>query len=377
MTVPNLFTTPAIRAGGWPSTGVVVAVAVTLLGSTAAGGRGAADGAHGDDDRRERSRAGAVWVVNRDAGTLAVFGAIDGALLMPPVAVGRGAHDVCVSEPAGKAFITAEADNAVTVVDLDTLATTSIPVAPLPHHCEASHDGRTLYVSLASHIAGGTHAPRYAAIDIGRPPYAVEYVATSSDGAARAHGVTPSIDGKTVYVSHDVGGQVTSVDGVTQDITFINAVARAEESVPSRFGRWLWVSGRGDDTVKRIDLVTHAMIEVPVGREPESIMLTPSERTLVASLRGSPAALSFIDTDLTEPSQLIPIAGGGTFGDLAVISPDGHWAFATFDAGIAGIGGVAVVDVDRREVVARWPFPQPGRPHGIAYSRRPGWAGRP
>ena len=98
----------------------------------------------------EDAPKGTVWVVNRDLGELAIFDAGTGNLLKT-LAVGRGAHDICISEQTGKAYITAETDNMVTVVDTDTLARHSIPVGPLPHHIEPSNDGHTIYVSLASH----------------------------------------------------------------------------------------------------------------------------------------------------------------------------------------------------------------------------------
>ena len=317
------------------------------------------------------SRKGTVWVVNRDKGTLTVFCATDGARVAGPLFVGRGAHDVCLSERAGKAYVTAETDNVVTAVDVETLATESIPVAPGPHHCEPSHDDRTLYVTLASHAVGGTATPSYATIDTDDPSRPVQYVTTSLDPAARAHGPNPSQDGQAVYVAHDVGNQVTRVDTNTGAVTFLASIPRAEESILSRSGRLLWVSGRGDDKVRRIDFETNEMMAVPVGHEPESLMLTPSERTLVTSLRGSPAALSFVDTfDLARPAELVPIAGAGTLGDLAVISRDGRFVYATFDAGAAGTGGVAVVDVRERTVVETWLYPETGRPHGIWYSRR-------
>ena len=67
--------------------------------------------------------------------------------------------------------------------------------------------------------------------------------------------------------------------------------------IATRFGNALWVSSRGDGTVKRIDLDTNTITgSVAVGVQPESVMLTPSERTLVVSLRGSPATLAFVDT---------------------------------------------------------------------------------
>jgi hypothetical protein len=53
-----------------------------------------------------------------------------------------------------------------------------------------------------------------------------------------------------------------------------------------------------------------------------------------------------------------------------VITSDGRHVYATFDAGASGTGGVVVVDVRRREVVATWPYPDTGRPHGVWYSRK-------
>ncbi len=99
-------------------------------------------------------------------------------------------------------------------------------------------------------------------------------------------------------------------------------------------------------------------------------MLTPSERTLAVSMRGTPAAVAFVDTaDLTLLGS-VPIAGAGTAGDLAVMSDDGRYVYATFDAGVSGTGGVAVLDVRTRQVVDTWTYPDSGRPHGIWYSRK-------
>lgn len=347
--------------------GVGGAACALLIAASGTGSSQAAPSErHGSDGRQ-----GTVWVVNRDKGSLTIFCALDGTPVAGPLPVGRGAHDVCLSERTGKAFVTAEADNVVTAVDLDTLATESIPVAAGPHHCEPSRDGRTLYVTFASHTVGGTAAPIYATIDMTDHSAPVQYVTTSLDPTARAHGPTPSRDGQAVFVAHDVGNQVTRIDTDTGNVTFLASIPRAEESLLSRSGRVLWVSGRGDDRIRRIDLDTNDSRTVTVGHEPESLMLTPSERTLVTSLRGTPAALSFVDTaDLDRPAALVPIAGAGTFGDLAVISRDGRFVYATFDAGTSGTGGVAVVDVGRRTVVDTWLYPDTGRPHGIWYSSK-------
>ena len=157
----------AVRCQGGQGGGVaVVAVGAILTASisivlatvaSAAGGQTFAMEAGRKADPSltpgEQSRKGTVWVVNRDRGELAIFDAETGTVVALPLFVGAGAHDICISERARKAYITAETDNAVTVVDTLTLATKSIPVGPLPHHVEPSHDGRTIYVSLASHTS--------------------------------------------------------------------------------------------------------------------------------------------------------------------------------------------------------------------------------
>ena len=350
---------------------VVAAIVTTSLSKTPADllttlGTPAVVAAQTGNDTGDKPK-GTVWVVNRDLGQLAIFDAATGVLLATPP-VGRGAHDICISEHSGKAYITAETINAVTIVDTKTLTSEAVAVGPLPHHVEPSFDGRTVYVSLASHTTTvGT--PQLAILDTDTND--VRYVTTSANANARSHGPHPSFDGKHIYVAHDTGNEIAGLDVLTGSITLsIGGIPRAEEPVATRFGDILWVSSRGDGTVKRIDLATKEIKSVPVGVQPESMLLTPSERTLVVSLRGSPAALAFVDTDALEASGPVPIGGSDTAGDLAVMTNDGQYVYATFDRGMTGKGGIAVVDVQTRTVVQTWEYPGLGRPHGIWYSRK-------
>ena len=336
------------------------------------------------------NRKGTVWVVNRDQGTLMVFDADSGEPLIPKAKlVGRGAHDICISERSRKAYITAEADNVVSAVDVDELlaAVTAadvdavfvdkFPVAPMPHHIEPSHDGRFVYVTLASHntMVG---SPQYAVIDTSNHD-SVTFTTTSENPGARAHAVYPTPDGETVFVAHDTGNEVSAIASASSDIVFSTAstidppqvIARAEELVATRFGNQLWVAARGDGSVKRLDLkFPYAITSIDVLVQPESVMLTPSEHTLVVSSRGTPASLAFVDTVGETLLGTVPIAGPGTFGDLAVIGHDGRYVYATYDANIGGTGGVAVVDVRTQTVVKTWEYPGTGRPHGVWYSRK-------
>jgi DNA-binding beta-propeller fold protein YncE len=348
----------SMSGGPAPGVGVPVGSAVPVVP--------AGDGSGGRDD----SRIGSVWVVNRDRGELVVFDAGSGSVVAT-VPVGAGAHDVCISDRTGKAYITAETINAVTTVDTRTLETASIAVGPLPHHIEPSRDGRTVYVSLASHTSA-VGAPQFAAIDT--RDHSVRFTTTSTNPAARSHAPYPSLDGDTVYVAHDLGDEVSGLDDKTGDVDFsVMPILRAEEVSPMRLQNQLWVSSRGDGTVKRIHLDTHAVTgSVAVGDQPESVMLTPDDRTLVVSLRGTPASLAFVDAVTLTLVGTVAIAGAGTSGDLAVITGDGRHVYATFDAGTAGTGGVTVVDVRERRVVATWAYPGTGRPHGIWYSPKKG-----
>ena len=235
-----------------------------------------ADNAAGGDDGGAK---GSVWVVNRDLGELAIFDAETGTL-MEKLGVGTGAHDICISEKAGKAYITAEANNAVTTVDIETLAKGSIPVGPLPHHIEPSHDGRKIFVTLASHpmTVPPPGTPAFATIDT--DDNSVTYTATSANPAARAHAVFPTPDGDRMFVAHDTGNEVSGVDVETADIFLsVSPIVRAEEVVATRFGDQLWVSSRGDGTVKRIDIATQAVTDsVPVGPSSTRVGHADAER---------------------------------------------------------------------------------------------------
>jgi DNA-binding beta-propeller fold protein YncE len=365
---PGFHWTPGVAAWATLFASLCIAPALTATAVSSPPRHAAGDDREQQTVVREDGREGTVWVLNRDRGELTIFEAWSGQVI-ETIAVGAGAHDICIAEQAHKAYITAETVNAVTTVDTKTLAVASIPVGPLPHHIEPSHDGRTVYVSLASHTAT-VGVPALAVIDTSDDT--VTYVATSRNPAARAHAPRPTVEGETVYVAHDLGDEVTAIATRSSDIGLsVGNILKAEEVVPTRFGRWLWASSRGDGSVKRIDLRTLTITgSIPVGAQPESMMLTPSEKTLVVSLRGSPATLAFVDTARLKLLGTVEIGGPGTFGDLGVISGDGRFVYATFDAGAGGTGGVAVVDVDKREVVDTWAYPGTGRPHGIWYSRR-------
>ena len=335
---------------------LLVALCTALL--TLAGVAGA-DDARGDDDG---GRHGAVWVVNRDSGEVTIFDAASGAPLAT-IPTGAGAHEVAISRRAHEAYVTNELEDTISIVSTRTLASRKIALGPRPHHAEPSRDGRTIVVGLVG-------SNRVATIDTETTE--TREFASSANPGARAHSGYLSRDGETIYVPHETGNEVTGIDTATGTIELsVGDIVQASEVLPDRKERLLYVSARGEGKVKVIDLASRAVVgEVPVGTQPEGLLLARDGRTLIVSLRGTPAQLAFVDTKTLSLIGTVGLDEVGTFGDLAAMSKNGRFVYATFDRGVAGVGGVYVVDVERRAVVDTWAYPGVGRPHGIAFSSK-------
>ena len=120
---------------------IVAVIGVACVGSgsrewTRAVGTMASASAVGQVDDGVARLKGTVWVVNRDRGELAIFD-VDTGNVLATRPVGAGAHDICISEQAGKAYITAETIGIVTTVDLETLAMESNPGRSAAAPCRA------------------------------------------------------------------------------------------------------------------------------------------------------------------------------------------------------------------------------------------------
>ena len=330
------------------------------------------------DGKRDHRTRDTVWVTNRDLGTLMVFDALTGDAVTPvPITIGTGigmgTHDLVVSRRAGRAFLMNETVNSVTVLSASTgELEDTLPLGPRPHHTKLSADEKTVYVGLF-----GTN--RIAAINA-KSLNVREFASSEepAEGAPRplAHAPRPSPDGRSVFVPHEMGNLVTMLSArsgrIRRSVSPGDTPAgQPTEVLSTRDGETLYVAMRNEGKIKTIDVESFEVTgERLVGAQPESLILVNDERTLVISMRGSPAQLAVVDTETLTLKGTIPIGGPGTFGDLAVGSPNGRYVYATFDTGMTGFGGVAKVDL-HRGTVTTWPYPTVGRVHGIAYSRVP------
>lgn len=166
----------------------------------------------------------------------------------------------------------------VPVLDPANPAATEICSAKkgMPQDIRISPDGKRFYV--ADMEADGVHV-----ID-GESFKQVSFIATG----VSTHGLYPSRDGKFLYVanrgSHKIHGPRKGKGSVTV-IDFASEKIVAQWPIPgggspdmgnvSVDGKWLWLSGRFDDVVYRIDTSNGKVNQIPVGQEPHGLTLWP------------------------------------------------------------------------------------------------------
>jgi YVTN family beta-propeller protein len=146
----------------------------------------------------------------------------------------------------------------------------------MPQDIRVSPDGKRYYI--ADMEADGVHIVDAATFrKVGFIPTGVG-----------AHGLYPSRDGTKLYVAnrgtHRIHGKRKGKGGVTV-IDFATEKVLSQWQIPgggspdmgnvSADGKWLWLSGRFDDVVYRIDTSDGAVKQVKVGQEPHGLTVWP------------------------------------------------------------------------------------------------------
>ena len=146
----------------------------------------------------------------------------------------------------------------------------------MPQDIRISPDGRRFYV--ADMEADGVHV-----VD-GDAMSKVGFIPTGIG----THGLYPSRNGKRLYVAnrgtHKIHGarrgpgQVSVIDFATEKVVAtwpIPGGGSPDMGNLSLDGKWLWLSGRFDDVVYRIDTSSGAVSQVKVGQEPHGLTVWP------------------------------------------------------------------------------------------------------
>jgi DNA-binding beta-propeller fold protein YncE len=147
----------------------------------------------------------------------------------------------------------------------------------MPQDIRISPDGKTFFV--ADMLADGVHVVDGASFK------QIGFIPTGSG----AHGLYPSRDGKFLYVANRGTNKMMVKKGVAQGsvsvIEFASRKVVATWPIPgggspdmgnvSADGKYLWLSGRFDDEVYRIDTTSGDIDRIKVGREPHGLTVWP------------------------------------------------------------------------------------------------------
>ena len=146
----------------------------------------------------------------------------------------------------------------------------------MPQDVRASPDGKIFYV--ADMMADGVHV-----VD----GYSFKQIGFIETGIG-THGLYPSRDGKSLYVANRGSNKIRGTPlgkGSVSVIDFSTRKVTATWPVPgggspdmgnlSADGKYLWLSGRYDNEVYRINTSSGAMDKVKVGREPHGLTVWP------------------------------------------------------------------------------------------------------
>ena len=243
-----------------------------------------------------------------------------------------------------------------------------VAVGAFPHEAVLSRDGRLLFVSdngvlwMQEDAQGGNTISvvdvqamrRTAQIDLGRfhRPHGIAVVPGSDellvtterpfglvrvDPAARRvvrdydvkgkspHMVMPAPDGKSAFVSNTDSNTVAAVDLETGEATLIPTAARPQGGVFSVAGDRLYVVCTAGNLIEIVDVRRRQVVgEIPTGKGPGRVALTPDGRRLVYNLQFEPGVGM---ADLDSGKQVGAVAVSGRPLSLTM-SPDGRRVFA-------------------------------------------------
>lgn len=146
----------------------------------------------------------------------------------------------------------------------------------MPQDVRVSPDGSTFFI--ADMMVDGVHV-----VD-GESFKQIGFIPTG----VGAHGIYPSRDGKSMYIANRGSNKIKGTPkgkGSVSVIDFASRKVTKKWAIPgggspdmgnvSNNGKHLWLSGRYDDTVYRIDTDTGAVDKIKVGHEPHGLTVWP------------------------------------------------------------------------------------------------------
>ncbi len=276
-----------------------------------------------------------------------------------------------------------------------------VSVGPFPHEAVLSRDGKLLYVSVNGVLwmtedkpgnntiaVVDVHAMRKVRdIDLGRfhrphgialtglgdhllstteRPFGLILADPSAAKVTRAydvkgkspHMVMPSPDGEWAYVSDTDSDVVAAIRLKTGEVTLIPTGAHPQGGVFSRDADLLYVTNTNGNQISIIDTAAKKVIgQIPTGKGPGRIALTPDGKTLVYNLQFEPAA-GFADIATRKQIAQIPLTGRPL---SLTMTRDGRRAFL----GIQDQDKVVIVSVSGRKIEKTLQLPKGSGPDTV------------
>jgi YVTN family beta-propeller protein len=315
--------------------------------------------------------SGTVFVTERQLGSVTAF---DGETGKPIWTSMTGKTPIGVVKPRGtnKVYTSDEGSNQMSVFDARTGSPLrTIPMGQGPHHLMVTGNGKLIYVGEFLQNTVGV-------VDTSTDAEIAQYVANPI-AEARTHAVFITRNGKDLYATDTRAdrtqpGDVAHINAVTGELLCNTMVGvDPSEILVTANGKIGYVSVRGENKVKELDLRGDCPVltghEAIVGTAPDTLQLTGhtfagEKRTLVVTLRGTPAQISLVDLD-TFTAQLVRIPGHTTTGHHW-LSRHGEFSFVAVESP----AGIAVVNNRTGEVAADHAYPNPpggNRAHGVFY----------
>ncbi len=213
--------------------------------------------------------------------------------LVRTVDVPGAVHHVATSPDGRFAALTQPGDDAVSVIDLQSYAVTTIKTGALPNYMVFSPDSSALYVSNAGDdtiaVIGTTHWMVQNRLPTGTSP---EHMVISPDGGM-------------LYVNNNDDGTVSALSLADGSISATYPIGERLHGLDlTEDGRALLVAERDGDNVARIDLASGAVAKEAMGPSPYHLTTIPG--TGLAYVSSSDEAVMKIinQADLSQTGQI-------------------------------------------------------------------------
>ena len=290
-----------------------------------------------------------AFVASRSAGEVTVLDMRD-ASVAGEVVLRRPAYQLAVREERGELVVGSLADMRVAVIDLASMREVrSVVLDHEPEHMQLSPSGDVLAV-------GNFYADALTLIDLDT------MAARRVEGLSQPHNTLFSPDGARLYVANLGSDRISVVDVARGTLLDALAVPREPEDTPgitsvmlSRDGRHIWAIPSAGSEVARLDV---ASAERPrrdrVGPQPWRVAFTSDERLMITANAGD-QTLSLVD--MARGREVARLDGTDT---MEAILP--AWFDTTGFVTSRSTRSLLAIDLDKAAPLE--PIALPGTPEG-------------